>query len=106
MKTMTIVLALVVTVAAQDKKPRVDQNKIDNAIDRGAAWLLKQGAGPHPVAGNMAGGEQAYDQLILYTLIHAGVDPNNEVYKALLDRAVNGPLLRTYRVALTAMLLD
>ncbi len=105
MKTLGFVIALALAAAAQDKPPRVDQAKIDNAIDRGAAYLLKQGAGPHNAAGNMAGGEQAYDELILYTLVHAGVDPNDATYKALLDRAVTGPLLRTYRVALTAMAL-
>jgi hypothetical protein len=87
----------------------VDQSKVDLAIDKGAKRLLAiaaqlpNGGGWHNEKPNA---DFWHDELILYTLIHAGVDRSDPVFQKLLDRALNEPLTRTYRVSLTAMALQ
>jgi hypothetical protein len=96
-------IALLVAVALQ--APKIDQAKVDEAIERGAKVLieeLKKGVADvkHPHA------EFSHDELIFYTLIHAGVDPKDEQFQALLDRLLTKDLTRTYNVSLLAMGLE
>jgi len=104
-----LVLSISGSSFAQDPKPgqahpKVDQSKVDAAIDRGAAYLLSNGVGrtfSHNHAKDLSD-----DDLVFYTLIHAGVDYNHETFKKLLEQAEKAPLRLTYRVVLTAMALE
>jgi hypothetical protein len=61
--------------------PAVNQPAIDEAIKKGAEWLLEQAKGGLPSYGDEW---QTVDELVLYALLHAGVDPKNpEVVKLL-----------------------
>jgi len=81
-----------------NKAPGVDakmQKEIDKAIDKATKWLL----------GNHNGGDQ-FDELVLYTLINAGVKPDHPKVVALLQGILQRPLSRTYNVSLQAMVLN
>jgi hypothetical protein len=81
---------------------QVDQGKIDNAVEKGAQWLLKDklAAVKHPFEG-----EFIPDELVLYTLLIAGHSLDDK-FKAILDRVLAAPLKRTYNVALQAVALE
>jgi len=83
---------------SQDK---VDQKKIDEAIDKGVDFLLDS----KQVKRWM---KTDYMELITLTLLHAGVDPrkNSELAQAIQEIATKKSLQRTYNVALTAMALE
>jgi hypothetical protein len=93
---MTILLLLALV-------QKVDPRAVDEAVDRGARGLLAVNL-PGEVNYNV-GGEHTFDELVLYTLIHAGVDYNEATFKKLLAKAVTAPLKRTYQVSLVAMSL-
>src|SRR5260221_14065880 len=97
---MVLVLFLSAPIRAlQDKKddaiPDVTlQAKIDDAIHRGVAYLK---SAESVVAWEAMGNS---DELILWTLVHADVSPRDEIYRAMLELILSGPLQRTYKVAL------
>lgn len=97
---LTLLLAIVPQVAPS-------QNEIDKAIDAGAQWLLQKVSDglPGNVPLNGEKGDLNFDALVLYTLIHAGVDKNNAVYKGLVTRVGNFKVTRTYMAATIAMAL-
>lgn len=100
-----IVLWLATTWASiQDPKPHpgVDQKRVDAAVDRGAAWLLKQKYDGWDYG---EGRTCRYDDLVLYTLLHAGVDRQNALFQQLLKNMPAGKLEVTYCVAFQAMAL-
>jgi hypothetical protein len=80
---------------SQDK---VDQNKIDEAINKGTDFLLKEQQ-------QWMKGKEI--ELVTLTLLHAGVDPkkNTELAKAI-QELTTSKLTNTYNVALTAMALE
>jgi len=83
--------------------PGVDQAKVDAAIARGVEWLLKN----HPyVMVDSEFGAFSYDEIVLYTLLHAGLDRRHPVFQALLKGMLERKLERTYGVALQAMVLS
>src|SRR5687767_5414734 len=89
--------------AVQDKDAIPDaplQAKIDEAINRGVAYLKKAES---TVAWEAMGNS---DELILWTLVHADVAPKDETYQALLQKMLSAKLERTYKVALQAMILE
>lgn len=92
-----IVLAISCPLFAQDKPPAVDSVKVAKAIDRGAAWLI---------ARQKNQGADYTDELVLWTLLHAGVTAKEPAFKTLLDRMLETPLGRTYNVAIQAMILE
>lgn len=96
--------ALFVLVLAQKAPPvpvpGVDELKVQQAIERGLAYLRKA---PSPDFHN---GYRNSDELILWTFIHAGVPESDPKFKALLDSALSQPLDKTYKVALLAMCLE
>ncbi|HEX7899975.1 MAG TPA: hypothetical protein VF950_19565 [Planctomycetota bacterium] len=87
--------------AAQDVKG-VDQARVDAAIRKGVAFL-KTSASP---GCTLEGGFPNCDELILWTLVHAGVPENDPRFKELLKSIVEGPLTHTYSVSLQAMVLE
>lgn len=116
-----------VTRAYQDKdikdNPKVDQKKvdealqkkIDEAIDKGMKYLLdysKKEILPKLNEGVKAFGWQFnmdprfYTELIVLTLVHAGVSKEDETFKALLNDVLSRNLVLTYHVALQAMALE
>ena len=83
--------------------PKVDQVKVDAAIRSGVAYLktqiprLQKDALNHFYAGQ---------ELVLWTLVHAGVPENDPDYEALLSEMLAGELKFTYRVSVQAMILE
>lgn len=91
------------------ESPGLDQARIDGAIKRGAGFLLEAAKGlPSQEAwhGEQARADYDPDELILYTLIRAGVDRSEASFQKLLERALGDPPTRTYRVSLAAMALQ
>src|SRR5204862_749466 len=81
--------------------PGVDQGKIDDAIARGVAF---------PKAAEVPGielrPELRSEELVLWTLVHAGVPYEDPLFRTLWKKVVSHPLERTYDVALLAMILE
>jgi hypothetical protein len=100
--------ALVLPVAAQD------QEAIDRAIDRGAAFLKQKVADPKwddpaQVPKGRSGSihpNRPPAELILWTLMHAGVPEKDPAFQKLLKICVEQPMWRTYNVSLLAMCLQ
>jgi len=94
-------------LAAQDKvKPpsaKEVQIQVDAAIDKGVAYLKKQVAGLKPFSWI---GKIQYDELLLWTLLHAGVPESDTDFQKLFKEMLERPLERTYAVALQAMVLE
>jgi hypothetical protein len=108
-----LAVALVVAVARsaaaqQDPKqgPPVDQGAINQAVTKGAKWLLEQAKAstplPHYGAGHMQGADTV-DELAVYALLHAGVDPKQPEVVKLLEHFSTTPFKKTYTVAIRAM---
>src|SRR5438128_3197511 len=82
--------------APQDAAP-VSQKEIDAAIRKGSEYLKTAPS----LGGHL---NSNCDELILLTLIHAGV--SEKTYEPLLRNCLSAPLLYTYKVALLAMCLE
>src|SRR5688572_21008473 len=78
-----------------------DQSKIDAAIAKGVAWLRDKGGPPHE-----GGAPDHSNAIILYTLITADVPASDPRCKQILDAMLAEPLVKTYKVALQAMILE
>jgi hypothetical protein len=76
------------------------QKDIDAAVKRGTDYLK---TAPSP-GGHLK--DTDCDELILLTLIHAGMPEQNPVFQKLLKNVLSAPLKYTYKVALQAMLLE
>lgn len=74
----------------------VDQKQIDETVKKGVDYLMKKkfGRGTKTI------------ELIVLTLIHAGVDLKDPILKNWIDMMINEPLAATYNVALKAMVLE
>ncbi len=90
---------LVVAPAFAQDAGAPSQKAIDDAVRRGIEYLK---TAPSP-GGHL---KTNCDDLILLTLIHAGVPEKNEVLKKYLDAVLAAPLEHTYKVALQAMCLE
>jgi len=102
MRTGLFILACASAAAAQTA-PGVDDRKVREAIDRGIAWLKLAPSPGHGENGSLA---RNSDELILLTLIHAGVPQDDPRFRELLERILIKPLERTYNVALQAVCLE
>jgi hypothetical protein len=102
-------LCLVSFASAQEKEkepPKVDQARIDAAIEKGAEWLRSRVRAGIPALeeekdGNHSG--QTYKELILYALLHAGVDRTDPEIIKLLQDSRKDQLRHTYTSAIRAM---
>ena len=83
---------------AQDPNA-VTQREIDQAIRKGAEYLKTA-----PSTGDFL--HANCDELILLTMIHAGVPENNPKYDEYLRHCLQAPLEKTYKVACLAMALE
>src|SRR5215510_14150779 len=79
--------------------PGVDQKRVNQAIARGVDYLRTAGSPGNYMSKNA-------DELILLTLVHAGVPESDPKFKELFDRIMMAPLERTYNVSLQAMVLE
>ena len=89
----------------QARAPKVDQVKVDAAIAKGVASLRSQVGGPmalQPVG--YSKGSQS--DLVLWTLLHAGVPENDPLIQSLLKEMLARELSATYCVSLQAMILE
>ncbi len=93
---LAAVLSLVTAAAA----PAQDEARVQEAIRRGVAFLK---TAQDPAAHSET--KRASD-LILLTLVHSGVPENNPVFQAYLRHCLEGPLEKTYNVAIQAMALE
>ena len=101
------VVAAAWPVVAQEKgHPKVDQNKVDAAIDKGAKYLLEELKKGLADVKHPHGGDIPTDEIVFYTLIHSGVDPNDASFQKLLDKLLTKDLQKTYAVSLLAMSLE
>jgi hypothetical protein len=94
---VTTLLLLLATQSA----PGVDDQKVQEAIKKGVAWLRTA-----PTHGSEKTGIRNCDELILLTLIHAGAGTDDPKVKELLQRVLTSPLDRTYPTALQAVVLE
>jgi hypothetical protein len=83
---------------AQDPNA-VTQREIDQAIRKGAEYLKTA-----PSTGGWL--HANCDELILLTMIHAGVPENNPKFEEYLRHCLQAPLEKTYKVACLAMSLE
>jgi hypothetical protein len=94
-------MAAAVLLAAFAQDPKVDQTRIDAAVKKGVAWL-KTAKTP---AVSFAKIDDSFE-LVLLTFVHAGVPESDEKYQDYLKKMLEGPLERTYKVVLQAMILE
>jgi hypothetical protein len=92
--------ALILLLAAQSA-PGVDDQKVQDAIKKGVAWLRTA-----PYYGQEKTGLRNCDELALLTFVHAGAGMDDPKVKELLQRVLASPLDRTYLTALQAMALE
>jgi hypothetical protein len=95
-----MITALVFLLAAQSA-PGVDDGKVQEAIKKGVAWLRTA-----PSHGSEKIKVRSADELILLTLLHAGVGADDAKVKELLNSVLTTPLEKTYSVALQAVCLE
>jgi len=102
---MSLLAALVLLLRQDPKPPLVLQRDIDDAIKRGCDHLLAAAqTGLGPVAYHEDKGI-TYDALVLYTLMHGGVDRKHKVVQDLTAVVRKTPPMRTYQVAMSALAL-
>lgn len=99
-----IIHLLALSVALAQAAPP-DQVRIHEAIKKGVEYIKGQDS---PSAYNPQDPWHVpdSDELILLTLIHADVPANDPVCDKYLKKSLEGPLAKTYKVALQAMVLE
>ncbi len=91
--------------AAQGGPPRIEQSKIDAAINKGVAWLKSRAAVDMGKRDHVNRVMQE-DELVLWTFVHAGVRENDPVFEKLFKGMMERKLEATYCVSLQAMILE
>jgi hypothetical protein len=94
-----IILILAGALFAQAKKP--DPRRVDEAINRGVGFLRGAERPGYPDRQI-----PTCDDLVLWTLLHAGIPESDSKFQELLPSALEGPLEKTYVVSLRAMILE
>jgi hypothetical protein len=92
--------AFLLLLAAQSA-PGVDDQKVQEAMGKAVAWLRTA-----PSPGEPKVKLRNADEIILLTLLHVGVGPDDPKVKELLSRILVCPLDRTYNVSLQAVCLE
>ncbi len=95
---LSVLLAGSTSAWAQDPNA-VSQREIDQAIRKGAEYLKTA-----PSTGGWL--HANCDELILLTMIHAGVPDKNPKFEEYLNHCLQAPLEKTYKVACLAMALE
>jgi hypothetical protein len=94
-----MILLLAVLAAVQGRGP--DPKAVDAAIEKGVRWLKSA-----PSSGYEHQQIADCDELILLTMVHAGVPPTDGRCQELLQKMQTAPLEKTYKVVLQAMVLE
>ena len=97
--TSALLLSCLLGALAPQAAGAPSQKQIDDAVKRGVEYLK---TAPSP-GGHL---KTNCDELILLTLIHAGMSEKNPVFEKLLTSVLAQPLEHTYKVALLAMCLE
>ncbi len=84
---------------------KVDQVKVDRAIEKGIAYLKSRNA-DHLRRFDHVGRQMQNCELVLWTYVHAGVPETDPAFKQLFDDMMARKLEATYCVALQAMILE
>src|SRR5437016_335708 len=117
MKTMLAALGLILAITpapAQDKpKPvaahaKVDQQKVDEAIQKGCQVIIGQGFGTFAHGKrNQPEALQSYSELVLLTLAHSGYYKDGDpALQPLIDEVLRKQIGSTYTASLGAMALQ
>ena len=93
---MNVVLAILLATCTQ-----VDQNRVDEAVKKGIAFLKKA---PTPEVG-FAGVKDSFE-IVLLTFVHAGVSESDEKFQEYFKKLMERPLETTYAAVLQAMILE
>lgn len=110
-----LVLAVLAgTAAAQDKnKPKVDQAKVDAAIENGCKFLKTQidTILKNPISmtwepGSPGSRRHSMIPIVVLTLKHGGVDPSDAAFHRLFDAMMSMKIETTYTAAVMAMALQ
>jgi hypothetical protein len=88
------------------KTAKVDQTVINQAVEKGATYLTDLVKSGLPGVSYNRDSELRYEEMVLYTLLHAGTAPHEPAFKKLVSHCETTPLTRTYRVAFLAMCLQ
>lgn len=96
---LAVVLAFSSFTPQQDTK-KLDPKKVDEAIDKGAAFLVKEYEN-----GISNTSWVSPVEIVVLTLNHANVKPDNATYQKCLESMLKSKLEYTYRVSLQAMAL-
>ena len=101
MSLVAAALLLASPLTAQQAKnpPEIDPAKVDLAIKAGVGFLRTKMA-------KLNGTNKNFPELVLLTLVHAGVGKGDALYETLLKTVLDAPLETTYRVALQAVALE
>lgn len=97
--SFTLALTTTLCGLVQAQPPDIDPKAVNTAIDKGAEWLLS-----HFANGRIS--EERYAELVLLTLIHAGVPPQHPFLQDNVQRLLSRPLQNTYNVGLRSLLLE
>ena len=100
-----IAAVLALGVLLQDP-PKVNQRAIDYAVERGGLFLVGELA--RPIDGKFSEMLRwGRDELILYALVHVGVDySQHRAYTTALEEIATQDLRNTYQTSLTALALE
>jgi hypothetical protein len=106
-RAFSVALALALPAFAQDPRPpAVLQKDVDDAIKRGADFLMAKAKEGLPGDVPINGGKGLnYNGLVLYTLLHAGVDKDDGTVQRLAETVKNEKPARTYNVSMAACAL-
>lgn len=98
--TAAWIVALTVIPSEAQEGRKVDQARVDEAIKKGAEWLIKE-------YGSQIDTQTwtAPIELVVLTLHHAGVKTDHPAFVTLLDKMLKSKLQYTYRVSVRAMAL-
>ena len=103
-----IAISFILIAQNKDKKPspsKVNQQRVDAAIKRGAAFLLSNNWATFQLLDyNNVSHTMRSDELIFYTVLHAGL--KQEDIDKIAENILKKPLDRVYHVALRAMALE
>ena len=92
-----VCLAFPAAVQAQEK-PKVAQSEVDAAIRKGVEFLKAQD--------DFGVKKSRRDELVLLTLVHAGLPEGDPVFQKLFKTITESDLEKTYNAALQAMILE
>lgn len=109
MKHVALILCILLgtTVPAQEGgHPKVDQKRVDAAVEKGGDYLMSQVSGGLKIVNHSYHGPYGIEELVLYTVLHAGVDTQSDTFKKLVDAVLAKKFRTTYEVSLRAMALQ